>query len=291
MLEADNQLSHVKQLAIVGVGLMGGSIGTGLRLAGFSGKIIGVGRRRESLDIAMRHRCVDAVTTNLGDAVCDSDMVIVAVNLGVFAQTFQCIAEHDHDGLIITDVGSTKMQVVADARRHLPDMSRFVGAHPMAGSEHRGPSAARPDLFADKPCIITPEADTDDDAAQTVAALWRLLQMRVIFMSPKEHDEKSAAISHLPHAAAAMLVHIANRIGGLEIASTGFRDTTRLASSNPPMRADIMTANRDALLHALDVLEQQINTLRGALSANEHDKLMQWLEQAKRTRDDWDHSA
>ncbi len=277
----------VSTLAVVGTGLLGGSVGLGLAAAGFQGRVVGVGRRAQTLRRAVDLGCAHEGTTDLAGAVKRSDLVVLATPLGRFEPLLVQIAEHDRDGLMITDVGSTKHQVCADARRILPVPQRFVGSHPMAGSEQQGPQAATAGLFSGKPCIITPENDADARTLETVESLWTVLGMRVLKMSPAQHDRQTAVISHLPHAVSVLLFQVAAAMEATDIASTGFHDTTRLASSNPTMRADIMMANREQLLAAMDAFGREMDTLKRSLANADADALKRTLERIKTSRDDW----
>ncbi len=280
-------MDHVKQITIVGTGLLGASCGLGLRAAGFAGLIVGVGRRIETPKRARRLGAVDTATTDLGPAVRNSQLVILATPLSSFAPLLEQLAKHLHEGLVITDVGSTKQQVCADARRLLPTPSHFVGSHPMAGSEQHGPDAARADLFHNKPCIITPEADTLSATQQTVEALWTMLKMRVLKMSPAQHDHQTARISHLPHALSVLLVELAAKHDALDLASTGFRDTTRLASGDPKVWLDIFATNHHAIAQAIDEFTQRLTQFRNHLTQGDQEAILQLLQQNKQTRDAW----
>ena len=237
-------------------------------------------------------------------------LVVMGVPLGHFDAVFEQLAGHGamlmQRGAVLTDVGSTKASVLASATRHLPTglAARFVGSHPMAGSERQGPEHATADLFAGKPCVTTPiEANTvdlnaadapvptDPAALAGVEAMWWAIGMRVLRLTPAEHDEQVAAISHLPHAAACLLIETVEQLGGWEIASTGLRDTTRLASSNPPMRADIMAANREAIDAALGRFIQNAQRLREAIFASGEDPetLLAYLHARRDRRDRWEH--
>ncbi len=282
----DNTLSNVRQMAIVGTGLLGASVGLGLKAAGYTGRIVGLGRRIETVRQATALGAVDEACEDFA-VLRECQLVLVAVPLGAFAGIFEKIAPHDHDQLVITDVGSTKTQVVVLANQLLPQPARFVGSHPMAGSEQRGPDAAEVDLCRGKPCILTPQPDTDPAALRLVDAMWRTLGMKMLSMSPQDHDRATAAVSHLPHAASVLLIHTAAKLGGFDVASTGFRDTTRLASSNPPMRADIMLTNRECLLEAMLAYEKNINELKHLLLAGDQEKLTAWLTKAQQVRDQW----
>ena len=237
-------LKDVRQITIVGTGLLGGSIGMALRDRGFAGRVVGVGRNAQTLERARQLGCVDEVCHDLGSALPGCGLVILATPLKAFAGLFQEIAQADHEGLIVTDVGSTKRQVCDDAIRVLPDPRRFVGSHPMAGGERHGPDHARGDLFEGKPCIVTPAQDAHELAVGRVEQLWRSLGMRLVQMTPQEHDRAVAAISHLPHVVAVLLVELAEKRNTLQIASTGFGDTTRIAAGDPGLWADIFTLNR-----------------------------------------------
>ncbi|MFA9477164.1 prephenate dehydrogenase [Phycisphaerales bacterium AB-hyl4] len=283
----DERIQQIEQVAILGAGLLGTSVGLGLKAAGYAGRVVGVARSEETLAAAKQRGAIDHGTTDVGEAVKASQLAIVAVPLGQFDRMFQQIAEHEHDGLIITDVGSTKQSVIASAREHLKHPGRFVGAHPMAGSEQQGPEGAQADLCRGKPCIITPGNDTDEDALATVEAMWKSLGMTLIRMSAHEHDVQTATISHLPHAMAVLLVLVAAERGGWDVASTGFRDTTRLASSNPPMRADILMANREQVIEALNTLGHRLDRFIDVLDRGDRGGLLAMLEHARQVRDDW----
>lgn len=248
-------LDGIEQITIVGTGLLGTSLALALKEAGYSGSIVGHGRRQETLEKAMAVGGFDRVTTDVaaaygGESDDGQQLVIVAIPVGAFAATFEAIAQHAKQGTMVTDVGSTKSNIQRLADELLPVGVHFVGSHPMAGSEQQGPEHAEAGLFKSRPCIVTPTEAHDGAALEMVTELWQGVGMKVLTMSPNEHDRQTAAISHLPHLVATVLVDVANDLGGWDIASTGFRDTTRLASSNPKMRADIIMENREHLIEA-----------------------------------------
>lgn len=280
-------LHGVNQITIIGTGLLGGSIGLGLRDAGYQGQIMGLGRQRQTVEEARLRGCVDEVCTDLGAAVRDSQLVILATPLSSFQTLLDQIAREDHDDLVITDVGSTKQQVYAMARQRLPQPARFVGSHPMAGGERHGPKHARADLFRGKPCIITLDDDTDRGARLLVEDLWTQLGMRLIHLSAEEHDRQVAVISHLPHLLASLIVELASDQGGLEIASTGFGDTTRVASGDPKVWLDIFTTNQEAVIHAIDVFSDRLATFRQVLTRDDHRSILEFLQRSKEARDRW----
>ena len=200
---------------------------------------------------------------------------------------FTQIAEYGSEDMIITDVGSTKASVIADAKACQTGLSRVIGAHPMAGSEKSGPQAGDADLFVGKPCILTLSDTDDSEAVALVRSLWESLGMSILEMSPEQHDEQVAVVSHLPHLAAVMLVQVAEALGGLDLASTGYRDTTRLASSNPSMRTDILMANRESVDQALEVLQARVADIRSSLQAGDEKAILGALEQARESRERW----
>ena len=281
---------QVNQVVIIGTGLLGASIGLGLKRAGYAGEVVGLGRRASTLEAAQQRGAVDRVTTDFEEAVADGALVLVAVPLGGFAAVFDALAKVRRAGLIVTDVGSTKANVLREASARLPASMPFVGSHPMAGSEQQGPGGSRADLFDGKPCIITQDGHAPDAAVATVEALWKTLNMSILRMSSQEHDRQTAAISHLPHAAAVAIISVVAELGGWEIASTGLRDTTRLASSNPPMRADIMTSNREQLVGVLDRFTEAVGRIREALANGDDENLLRLLQHAKQERDAWTES-
>lgn len=280
-------LSQVEQVAIVGTGLLGTSVGQALKAGGYAGRIVGIARRAATGARAKAAGGIDEATTELDPAVRESQLLILAVPLGAFDSTLAQIAPLAHDRLVLTDVGSTKGSVLAAAHRHLARPELFVGAHPMAGSEQQGPEAACATLFQDKPCVLTPEPATDTEALALVESLWLGLGMRLLRMSAAEHDQAVATVSHLPHAMAALLVQVAMQRGGWDVASTGFRDTTRLASSNPPMRADILSANREAVLEALDAVRNQLDAFTAMLERDDHAAVLAMLEASRAARERW----
>lgn len=278
---------HTDHLVIIGSGLLGTSVAMGLKARGFAGRITALCRSEASAKTALATATYDDATHDAAIALSDATLVVIAVPLSGFAAVFAQIAKHGPANLIITDVGSTKASVIADARAHLTDLSRVIGAHPMAGSEKSGPDAGDADLFVGKPCILTLSDSDDPQAVALVSGLWQTLGMSILVMSPQEHDEKAAVVSHLPHLAAVLLVQAAEQLGGLELASTGYCDTTRLASSNPPMRADILMANRESVDQALEAFAAKLAELRSALKAGDPQAILQMLITARDARERW----
>ena len=278
---------HTDRLVIIGPGMLGTSIALGLKKRGFAGRITALGRSRATLDEAATTGAYDLVTADPAQALREATLVVIAVPLSGFRAVFAQIAEHGPADLIVTDAGSTKASVIADAKASFDNLSRIIGAHPMAGSEKAGPLAAYADLFVARPCILTLAGSEDRHAVDQVTRMWRTLGMYLITMTPKEHDEQVAVVSHLPHLAAVMLVQVAEQLGGLDLASTGFRDTTRLASSNPPMRTDILLANRDAVRSALSAFKARCEQIEQLLSSPDPSAILAQLQAACDIRDRW----
>jgi len=274
-----------RNIAIVGVGLLGGSIGLALRAAGFAGQRIGVGRSRRTLDRALELGCIDA-TADLADAR-QCQLIILATPVGTIVDLLHGLAATVSAGTVITDVGSTKRTIVAEAERVLPEPGRFVGAHPMAGSERGGPDHASADLFRGKPVAVTPTDRTEAEAIEHVEQLWRSLGMAVHRIAPADHDRAVARLSHLPHALSVLLMQQARRSPGLELASTGLADMTRVAAGAPGLWADICIDNDDAVLDACDEHQQLLDAFRRVVREGDRTRLVEMLESARAARRNW----
>ncbi len=277
----------VSQITIIGPGLLGASVGLGLKAAGFKGAVVGVGRRQETLDEALAVGAIDRGVLDFGQVAAETRLAVVAVPLGGFDAVFETLAAHDHAGLFVTDLGSTKASVVAWAAARLPDPRRFCGAHPMAGSEGQGPAAAKSDLFAGKPCVLTPSDNTDPQAIALAQSLWETLGMQISRLDPVEHDRQVAAASHLPHVLAALMMNAVDECGGLDLASTGLRDTSRLAASNPPMRQDILLNNRQAVSDVLETFARHLDAFRSTLQHGPEGGVLNTLRHAQDVRAAW----
>ncbi|MCC7408112.1 MAG: prephenate dehydrogenase/arogenate dehydrogenase family protein [Phycisphaeraceae bacterium] len=280
----------VKAITIIGTGLLGGSIGLALKAAGFKGQVLGAGRRQQTLDAAKARGCIDEAFVDWAPAIARSGLVVLATPLGHFPDLLAQLAKLDHPDLVITDVGSTKLQVCQDAARLLPAPRKFVGSHPMAGSEQQGPQHARADLFRGRPCIMVDDpavASLASPAAERVKSLWQTLGMRLLTMPAAEHDRKVAAVSHLPHALAVLLVEAAIRSQAIDVTSTGFGDTTRIAGGDPQVWLDIFSTNRPAMLEAIDGFQLQLSQFRQMLATMNEQDLKALLERAQTHREKW----
>lgn len=280
----DKSLSHV---SIVGVGLLGGSVGLALRRAGFLGRRVGVGRRAESLATAIEYGAVDEVTQDVAQGISKADLVLLCTPIGRFEGLLRAMAPAVTPRMLLTDVGSTKAEVVRIAGRCLPRGSRFVGSHPMAGSEKTGVEFARADLFDRAVCLVTPTKSASTDDVSWLEGFWAALGGRPVVLSPRHHDTLLARVSHLPHAVAAALVRLALKDQAIDLAGPGFGDTTRIASGDAAMWTDIFRTNRRAVCAAIDGLISELQRFRDRLDRDEAAAIQEWLEWSRRQRDAW----
>ena len=270
-------------LTIVGVGLIGGSIGLAARQRGVARRVRGVGRHQPSLDRAGELGAIDESFLSVDKAVVGCDMVIFCTPVDRIAAQVLEAAPHCAPGAVLTDAGSTKAKIVGAIEGKLPTSVAFVGGHPLAGSEKRGPEAADADLFQDRWTVLTPTATTDAGALQQVRALWHGLGSLTCLMPPEEHDRALALTSHLPHLAASALAGLLPD-SWRELAARGFRDTTRTAAGDPELWAAIFDHNRAALLAALARLQGRLHQFQAALEGNDNAALLKLLAEAKEIR-------
>ena len=274
----------MKTLAIIGPGLLGGSIVLAARRAGGWRTALWVRRAAAVAEIAALG-IADAASTDLRAVVADADLVVLCVPIGAMPALAREIADAISDRTIVTDVGSVKASVVAELGAIFHGRGRFVGSHPMAGSEQTGIGAARAELFDGAACIVTPDAATDAGALAEVRAFWQTLGARVLEVAPAAHDEIVALVSHLPHLLAATLVQtvLAENARAFEFCGPGFRDTTRVAAGPPAMWAEILRTNRDAVRKSAEAM---IEKLRGIITLLDQDEPMTaFLTAAKTQRD------
>jgi prephenate dehydrogenase len=271
-------------VAILGVGLIGGSIGLGLRRRGLAGRVIGVGRREESLRVARERGAVNETSLDVAAGVAEADLVIVCTPVGRIVDDVRSVAANCRAGALITDVGSTKAEIVAGVAGGLPPGVAFIGSHPLAGSERSGPAAAEADLLVGRVVVVTPDAAARADDLTSLTDFWLSLGARVVRMSAVEHDQALAATSHLPHLVAAALA-LATPADILDLTASGWADTTRVASGDPELWRQIFASNRAALLTALVRFDETIAALRAALEGQDNDTLRQILTAAKERRD------
>lgn len=271
-------------LTIVGVGLIGGSIGLAARRRGLAERIVGVGRQQASLDSALAVGAIDEGSLNLVAAVRRADVAVFCTPVDAIAEQVLAAGPRCQPGTLLTDAGSAKAAIVAAIDGKLPKDIHFVGSHPLAGSEKRGPEFADADLYQGRLTVVTPTRHTDRVALERTTAFWRALGSRVKLMSAEEHDQALAMTSHLPHLTAAALACILPPALH-ELTATGFRDTTRVAAGDPALWTGIFLQNRMAMLEALGVLQERLIEFKQAIMTNDRATLDALLAQAKRTRD------
>lgn len=275
---------QVGTLTIIGVGLIGGSIGLAARRRGLAQRILGVGHREASLEQARRLGAIDQGFLELPPAVADADLVVFCTPVQLIAAQALESSRHYRPGTLFTDAGSTKAALVSAIEADLPQHIHFVGSHPLAGSEKRGPEHADPNLFQDRLTIVTPTSRTDPDALEQITAFWQALGSRVKRMTPEDHDAALALTSHLPHLLASVLAD-ALPDNLRELTATGFRDTTRIAAGDPTLWTGIFLQNRAAVLDALGRWNNHLERFRAALDAGDEPALHDLLDQAKKVRD------
>lgn len=275
---------HLRRLSILGVGLLGGSIGLAARSRINGCHVVGYGHRAQTLARAIEIGAIDSASESPAEAVRDADLAILCTPVLKFGEMLQAIAPALKPGAIVTDVGSTKQSVVELAGRLLPNTARFVGSHPMAGSEKRGVEFARTDLFDDAVCILTPHAQTDPTALADVRAFWQLMGMRTVQMPPGEHDSALADVSHLPHALAAALVSMQTP-EALRLCGKGFLDTTRIAGGDGGLWRDIFLDNAPNVRASLARLRSTLDEFERLIDPANSQELQAWLDAAAGKRE------
>ncbi len=272
------------RLTILGVGLLGGSLGLAAKRRISDCHVTGYGHRPDTLRRAMEMSAIDEASNSAAESVKQADMVVLATPVGLFDQLLREIAPALKPGAIVTDVGSTKRSIVQSAGSILPAGVHFVGSHPMAGSEKRGVEFASADLYQNALCILTPTAKSDERAVEAVRHLWKSLGMRLIDLSPDDHDSALAQVSHLPHAVAAALVAMQQE-SSLMLAGKGFADSTRIAAGDGGLWRDILLDNRDNMQKSVDCLITQLHGLSTMLKTGDAEGLKAWLDQAAAVRE------
>ena len=280
----------IPRLAIMGVGLIGGSLALALKEAGCVGEVVGCGRGKPNLEKALERGIIDRYERDPRLAAVGADLIFLATPVQTLAQVVAEIAPVLKPGTILTDGGSVKAEVVRQIQPLVPAGVDFVPGHPIAGTEKSGAEAAFADLYRGKRCILTPTATTSATALQRVTEMWQAVGSEVVCMSVDKHDRVLAAISHLPHMVAYSLV---NAVGSydhyeeniLEYSAGGFRDFTRIASSDPMMWRDIALTNRDALIEMMEQFETFFAELKADVRSGQADKLFEFFMTSKQMRD------
>ncbi len=281
---------HFKNLVVIGVGLIGGSLAMVLRERGIVERIVGVGRGLKNLEQAKKRGIIDSFSRDPKKGSQGADLVVVATPVCTIPAIIKQITPILRAGTIITDVGSAKQRVLEQVESFLPAGLHFVGAHPLAGAEKSGAEAASARLFQGGKCILTPSPNTDAKALETVASIWRESGMELVLMDAQSHDRIVGAISHLPHIVASCLVQAIKGFPDrpeelLGYASGGFYDTTRVASGHPEIWRDIYLWNREAVLEAISQFDLSLRRLKRFIKEEDEAGLLKELKEAKKLRD------
>lgn len=281
---------YINKLAVVGVGLIGGSLSLALKATKSVGHVVGIGRGQANLDKAMQLKVVDSVTRDLETGVAGADIVFLATPVLTLGPVARRMMPHLKPGAIITDGGSVKQVVIDEIEPHLRPDVHFVPGHPIAGTEYSGAEAAFASLYQGRRSILTPTPHTAPAALATVRAMWEAAGCDVVTMEVEKHDRVLAAISHLPHMVAYALV---NAVGAydryqeniLEYSAGGFRDFTRIASSDPTMWRDIALTNREALVEMMEQFEAFLRELKDDVARGDSERLFEFFRRSKESRD------
>lgn len=279
-------MAKFNKVAIIGVGLIGGSIGLAIKKKRAAKQVIGIFRHDETRRKALKRKAVDQASMSIAAAVREADLIIVASPVHAIPKLIKEASKYARPGTIITDVGSTKGWIVNEVEKNLPRQRKiyFVGSHPMAGSEHTSVMFARANLLENAPCIVTKTASTDKMALRKVLNFWKTLGARTSVMSPAQHDSSVSLISHLPHI---MAFGLAGAVPEKELqyAAEGFKDTTRVAGSDPKLWADIFLTNKKEIVRAGRLFEKYYKSIISAIAKGEYLKTVSILNKAKSKRE------
>lgn len=282
----------IERLCVIGVGLIGGSLALALKKAGYCNHIVGAGRNEQHLSHALELGILDEYTLDYAQAVSDADVVFVAVPLGAMADVFEQIEPALNPGTLVTDAGSAKHRVVEDAQRVFgPKIDQFIPGHPIAGTEQSGADAAIDSLYQERRVILTPLEENAQSDIDSIKSMWQATGAIVDEMGTRHHDLVLAGTSHLPHMLAFALVDCLNNVDDVDeifrFAAGGFRDFTRIASSDPTMWRDICLSNREAVLVMMERYQKEMAVLKTAIENNDSDALYKLFSQAKSARDEF----
>jgi prephenate dehydrogenase len=276
-----------KRTTILGIGLIGASFALALKKNGLCNEVIGYGRTEENLRKAKNKEIIDTFDLDPAAACRGSDLIVFATPVGSFVDIANRIKSELHGGVIVTDVGSVKGNLVRNMEKLMPEGAFFVGGHPIAGSNLSGINAAEPDIFKDAKCIITPTEHTGKNALETVTAVWKNIGSRVTLINPDEHDRIYALVSHLPHLIAYEIMHTVADIDSsfLDFSGQGFIDTTRIASSSPELWRDICLLNKDNLLKSLEIFKKNLDRVSQYLRVHDSESLKKDFQKAQTLRE------
>ena len=275
---------RIQHATIIGVGLLGGSIGLALREQFPDIEVAGIGRRASSLRAARRVGAINTAYLDSYDVTARSDLVIIATPVGAYENILRAIKPHLKTGSLVTDAGSTKSQVVRIASRVLGKGGQFVGSHPMAGGEQKGPAYARANLLSGATCVVTPTTQTPKNLQRRTEKLWRKLGMKIVTMSPASHDQAVARVSHLPHILACALMEVP-RADDFAVSATGLRDMTRLAGGDAEMWRDIVATNRKPIIAAMRTMRKKLDRIEQLVEQDDSQAIYRALIQAKTRHD------
>ena len=281
---------HFKRIALIGFGLIGGSIARAARDQGLADEIVTTARSEKTLARVAELGIVDRVVETNVEAVQDADLVILCIPVGACGPVAQEIASRLKPGAIVSDVGSVKGTVVKDMAPYLPKAVHFVPAHPVAGTEHSGPDSGFPELFIDRWCILTPPEGTDTSAIERLRSFWAAMGAKVEVMTPEHHDLVLAITSHLPHLIAYTIVGTADELAQvtssevIKFSAGGFRDFTRIAASDPTMWRDVFLANKDAVLEMLGTFNEDLSKLTRAIRRGDGEALFDHFTRTRAIR-------
>jgi prephenate dehydrogenase len=280
---------NLGEIAIIGTGLIGGSIGLGLKERGLATTIIGVGHRKTSLNKALKIKAIDEGTTSIEKAVKNADIIILATSVSLIPDHAKKIIPLMKKSAILTDVGSTKSYIVSHINNEIKsrcgrEKPNFIGAHPLAGSEQRGIESARSDLFEGSVCVLTPTSLNSKQGITRLSSMWKALGARISIMTPSKHDEILALVSHLPHFVASSLAGVIDE-KHWKFAASGLRDTTRIASGDPELWLDISKQNKKEIIEALRSFSEEVECMINDLERGNDKKLLDRLKKAKTVRD------
>jgi len=270
-------------VAIIGVGLIGGSIGMALRSKGMAGRVIGVGRDATRLEVARQLGAVDEIETNLGRGVAEADVAVVCTPVTRIVEDCMEAARLGPTGILVTDAGSTKARIVSGVESDLRGRDCFVGAHPIAGSERQGAGSGRADLFEGRCCVLTPTDRTPPDRLDRARLFWSGLGCQIVEVDPIDHDDRLALTSHLPHVVAAALAGSVP-VEMLRLAAGAYRDGTRVASADAALWSGIFLENRSSVLNAIEEFGSRIDQFCQALRSGDEASLIAWWEEGRSRR-------
>jgi cyclohexadieny/prephenate dehydrogenase len=279
-----------ERVALIGLGLIAGSMSLAMRRAGLATEITGYARSQETRDTAAQINLVDRVCETARDAVEGADLIVLAVPVGAMSAVMEEIAPALKAGAVVTDVGSVKKDVMTSVLPHLPDTSTFIGTHPMAGTEHSGPESGFAELFDNRWCLVVPSDDADEVQVSKLERFWRGLGSNTERMDAEHHDLVCAVVSHTPHLIAYTMVGVADdlsRVTDQEVikySAAGFRDFTRIAASDPTMWRDVFLTNKDATLEVLGRFTEELFALQRAIRQEDGEHLHAYFTRTRGIR-------